>query len=84
MLNVKKDLIGKTITGIIAVPGGPSKMNGQTVQKANEIWMMQFSDGSFVEFVSPAAKRGLRRSARPQKSFKNPEKSSPQLALNVA
>jgi hypothetical protein len=49
------DLIGKTITGIMAVPtneDGPLK-----------IWMLQFSDGTHVEFVSPGARRTLDRLA---------------------
>lgn len=48
-------LIGKTITGVIATPGkddGPGR-----------IWMLQFSDGSHVEFVSPSARRRLIRAA---------------------
>ena len=84
MLNVQKDLIGKTITGIIAVPGETLESNGEVVQKANEIWMMQFSDGSYVEFVSPGARRGLRRSARRPSAAKKKRPDSPQLALNVA
>lgn len=84
MLNVKKDLIGKTITGIIAVPGEEREVDGDMVQKANEIWMMQFSDGSYVEFVSPGARRGLRRSAARSSVGKRSQDNSPQLALNVA
>ena len=84
MLNVQKDLIGKTITGIIAVPGGGQVVDGQEVQKANEIWMMQFSDGSCVEFVSPGARRGLRRSAGRSSGARKAPADSPQLALNVA
>ena len=84
MLNVKKDLIGKTITGIIAVPGETGEVDGNAVQKPNEIWMMQFSDGSYVEFVSPAARRGLRRSAARASRSQAAPKNSPQLALNVA
>ena len=84
MLNVQKDLIGKTITGIIAVPGQTQEADGRSVQKANEIWMMQFSDGSCVEFVSPAARRGLRRSAARAKGTQSKAVNSPQLALNVA
>lgn len=80
MLNVQRDLIGKTITGLIAVPGKPTA-NGRT---ANEIWMMQFSDGSYVEFVSPSAKRGLKRSARRQTRPAANVNATPQLALNVA
>ena len=88
MLNVKRDLIGKTITGVIAVPGKPENGKGRSAAKHNEIWMMQFSDGSYVEFVSPGARRGLRRSARrlnqpPGNAVSEPE-SSVQLALNVA
>ncbi|HKJ17411.1 MAG TPA: hypothetical protein VJ984_08690 [Xanthomonadales bacterium] len=84
MLNVKKDLIGKTITGIIAVPGAEENVDGHHVQKPNEIWMMQFSDGSHVEFVSPGAKRGLRRSASRNSRHRTSAENSPQLALNVA
>jgi hypothetical protein len=94
------DLIGKTITGIMAVPtedDGPLK-----------IWMLQFSDGTHVEFVSPGARRTLDRLA--SKSGKGPRErlqprggrarkrgskaadaqppgecfAHPQLALNVA
>ncbi len=52
-MNVDQDLVGKTITGVIAnsVPG-----NGP-----REIWMLQFADGSHVEFVSPGARKALRR-----------------------
>ena len=93
MLNVKRDLVGKTITGVIAVPGHRGEGDDDRKAKPNEIWMMQFSDGSYVEFVSPAARRGLRRSARRvdyrganQRSTRavSESESSPQLALNVA
>jgi hypothetical protein len=84
MLNVRKDLIGKTITGIIAVPGEEQRVEGRVVQKPCEIWMMQFSDGSHVEFVSPAARRGLQRSATRSTLPRDTQQSSPQLALNVA
>lgn len=55
-MNVKEDLVGKTITGVIATnsPG-----NGLM-----QIWMLQFADGSHVEFVSPAARKALQRAAR--------------------
>jgi len=59
-MNSDFQLIGKTITGVIATPGnddGPGR-----------IWMLQFSDGSHVEFVSPSARRRLIRAAgAPQK-----------------
>lgn len=74
------DLIGKTITGVMAVPtsdGGPLK-----------IWMLQFSDGTHVEFVSPGARRTLdqlaRRASRTNAGSGRAAISSPQLALNVA
>ena len=51
-MNSNQDLIGKTITNVVAV-----KQEGENVR---EIWMLQFSDGSHVEFVSPQAKRRLR------------------------
>lgn len=75
-----EDLIGKTITGVMAVPtsdDGPLK-----------IWMLQFSDGTHVEFVSPGARRTLDRLAkRNSPRYGGPESAlsgSPQLALNVA
>ncbi len=75
-----EDLIGKTISGIMAVPvgdDGPLK-----------IWMLKFTDGTHVEFVSPGARRGLDRLARRQKPRRNERSGAvspdPQLALNVA
>lgn len=71
-----QDLIGKTITGVIAVtPPGES---------TREIWMLQFSDGSHVEFVSPQAKRQLRRQIRRRKPVARRAENEIQLALNVA
>jgi hypothetical protein len=71
-----QDLIGKTITGVIALtPPG---------EALRQIWMLQFADGSHVEFVSPAAKRRLRRSARPKRASFQPRAGDLQLALNVA
>jgi len=52
-MNTDFQLVGKTITGIVATPG-----------KGNDphrIWMLQFSDGTHVEFVSPSARRRLNR-----------------------
>ena len=75
-MNTQLDIIGKTVTGIVAAPGatgGPTK-----------IWMMQFSDGSHVEFVSPQARRQLKRAARRRKQVNDVHQCSPQLALNVA
>lgn len=76
LMNKRTDLVGKTISGIVAVPtaeDGPVK-----------IWMIQFTDGTHVEFVSPGARRTLDRLFdRPQRSSK-PSPASPQLVLNVA
>ncbi len=54
-MKANQDLIGKTITGVVAVTQPDDGMR--------EIWMLQFSDGSHVEFVSPSAKRRLIRTA---------------------
>ncbi len=74
------DLIGKTISGIVAVPtdeDGPLK-----------IWMLQFTDGTHVEFVSPGARRTLDRLARQSRQRRERARKAvpahPQLALNVA
>ena len=75
-MRANQDLIGKTITGVIAVtPPG---------EDTREIWMLQFSDGSHVEFVSPEGRRRLRRSAHRKKAAFNPPRTGAQLALNVA
>jgi hypothetical protein len=44
-------LVGKTITGIVATPGADND--------PHRIWMLQFSDGTHVEFVSPSARHRL-------------------------
>ncbi len=75
-MNTNQDLLGKTITGIVAVtePG----------ESVREIWMLQFSDGTHVEFVSPSAKRSLKRSVRKRKPMINRSLNELQLSLNVA
>ena len=52
-MNTDFQLVGKTITGIVATPGKGSD--------PHKIWMLQFSDGSHVEFVSPTARRRLNK-----------------------
>ena len=52
-MNNRTDLVGKTISGIIAAPG--------TADGPVSIWMLQFTDGTHVEFVSPSARRALDR-----------------------
>jgi len=76
-MNVNQDLVGKTITGVIAsiAPHGT----------ARELWMLQFSDGTHVEFVSPGARKALRRAIkRPVLPVTARSTDSPQLAFNVA
>jgi len=75
-MKTNQDLIGKTISGVIAV--------AQPQANAREIWMLQFSDGTHVEFVSPSARRALRRSSARRKIAKSRPLNELQLALNVA
>ena len=75
-MKANQELIGKTITGVVAVvqPGGDVR----------EVWMMQFSDGSHVEFVSPKARRRLRHGIRKKKASATRPPNELQLVLNVA
>ncbi len=75
-MKANQDLIGKTISGIVAVtePG----------ESIREIWMLQFSDGTHVEFVSPSARRSLKRSAHRRKALISRPSNELQLSLNVA
>jgi hypothetical protein len=75
-MKTNQDMIGKTISGVVAVT--------QPGEKAREIWMLQFSDGTHVEFVSPTARRALRRSSRSRKAVIKQPPNSLQLVLNVA
>ena len=68
-----QDLIGKTITGVVAVtPPG---------EDFREFWMLQFSDGSHVEFVSPQARRRMWSGSRSKKAPESRPGSAMQLAL---
>jgi hypothetical protein len=71
------ELIGKTISGVVAVPGSRPGDH-------NRIWMLQFTDGTHVEFVSPTARRRLSRLAGVPAIAREPMESSPQLSLEVA
>ncbi len=75
-MKANQDLMGKTITGVVAV--------SQPGEDVREIWMLQFSDGSHVEFVSPTARRRLRRGVRNRKVAITRPLNELQLALNVA
>jgi hypothetical protein len=76
IMSAKIDLVGKTISGIIAVQDSETDPVG--------IWMMQFTDGTHVEFVSPAARRRLRRVSRANGRRSQKRVPEAQLALNVA
>lgn len=56
MVHDRQDIIGKTITGVITRGAGRGR-NPSLV-------MLQFSDGSYYEFVSPAALNSLTRCGR--------------------
>ncbi|MFT5139720.1 MAG: hypothetical protein ACI9H8_001418 [Lysobacterales bacterium] len=75
-MSSKINLVGKTISGIVAVQDQESDPIG--------IWMMQFSDGTHVEFVSPVARRRLLNTTAGRKSGKKRYVPEAQLALNVA
>jgi hypothetical protein len=57
-----KSIIGKTITGVISRP---------TAGGMPAIMLLQFSDGSCFEFVSPAARRSVSRQTRGARSSAN-------------
>ncbi len=70
------ELVGKTITGIVATPGKDSD--------PHRIWMLQFSDGTHVEFVSPTARRRLIRATGGHNRSLNSPPAPSQLEVNVA
>jgi hypothetical protein len=70
------DLVGKTISGIVAVQDQDTDPMG--------IWMLQFTDGTHVEFVSPSARRRLKSMANRKRSGVKRQVSEAQLVLNVA
>lgn len=75
-MSAKLDIVGKTISGIVAVQDGDSDPVG--------IWMMQFTDGTHVEFVSPAARRRLKSATGGKRRRNGRLVEDVQLALNVA
>ncbi len=75
-MSSKINLVGKTISGIVAVQDRESDPIG--------IWMLQFTDGTHVEFVSPVARRRLRVSANRRKIHSKKQVPEAQLSLNVA
>ena len=72
----KMELVGKTISGVVA-----SQESGNGLHR---IWMLQFTDGTHVEFVSPGARRKLGKlTGSPQLPLEHRNRH-PQMALNVA
>lgn len=70
------ELVGKTITGVVATPGKDND--------PHRIWMLQFSDGTHVEFVSPTARRRLIRATGGHNRSLNTPCASVPLEANVA
>ena len=75
-MSIRKNLVGKTISGVIAAQDHETE--------PVTIWMLQFSDGSHVEFVSPAAKRRLKAATGSGRGVSNRQIPEAQLSLNVA
>ncbi len=75
-MNTDFDLVGKTITGIVATPGKENL--------PHRIWMLQFSDGSHVEFVSPSARRRLIRATGGHQRAANPYTEKARMDINAA
>jgi hypothetical protein len=75
-MNADFELVGKTITGVVATPGEDNS--------PHRIWMLQFSDGSHVEFVSPSARKRLIRATGGHKRVMNPYSEQHGLGINVA
>lgn len=75
-MNTDFELVGKTITGIVATPGND--------EDPHRIWMLQFSDGTHVEFVSPAARRRLIRATGGHNRVLKAGAEQASLAVNAA
>ena len=76
MMNTDFQLVGKTITGVVATPGEDND--------PHRIWMLQFSDGTHVEFVSPSAKRRLIRATGGHKRGTNAYVKRPRMEVSAA
>jgi len=75
-MNGDFELVGKTITGVVATRG--------TDSSPHRIWMLQFSDGSHVEFVSPTARKRLIKVASGHRRPVNGLPEEPGLNINAA
>ena len=75
-MNTDFELVGKTITGVVATRGEENS--------PHRIWMLQFSDGSHVEFVSPSARRRLIRATGGHKRHEKRPSGRSLMDVNVA
>jgi len=75
-MNTDFQLVGKTISGIVATPGEDND--------PHRIWMLQFSDGTHVEFVSPTARRRLIRATGGHKRALKAHAEPAQMKVNAA
>ena len=75
-MNTDFQLVGKTITGVVATPGKDND--------PHRIWMLQFSDGTHVEFVSPTARRRLIRATGGHNRVIKPYARTAQMKVNAA
>ena len=75
-MSAELQLLGKTISGVVATPGEGND--------PHRIWMLQFSDGSHVEFVSPTARRRLIRATGGHKRAAKGHTEETKMRLNVA
>lgn len=75
-MSAKLDLEGKTIAKVVAAQDSGSGPPG--------IFMLQFTDGTHVEFVSPSARRRLKSVTGVTGRGRNRPVPEAQLALNVA
>jgi hypothetical protein len=75
-MNTDIQIVGKTITGVVATPGRDDD--------PRRIWMLQFSDGSHVEFVSPSARRRLIKATGGHGRALKEHSNSLQMSANAA
>ena len=75
-MNTDFQLVGKTITSVVATPGNDND--------PHRIWMLQFSDGTHVEFVSPTARRRLIRATGGHKRAMNSYSNLDRTRVNAA
>jgi hypothetical protein len=75
-MSMELQLVGKTISGIVATPGEGND--------PHRIWMLQFSDGTHVEFVSPTARRRLIRATGGHKRAAKEHSTERQIRVNAA